>query len=546
MCKKKYGPLSEEEARLFLRTPGGEQAKLIDMAQVFAPAPASKGKIVSSGPTTEWALDTIDLRGRTKDSDKYRRILIAQNTYTGYIFALPLASTSPSHPEGTAETFKKLLAQANRTDPKQGPPQAVTTDSYVPGKGGNPEWQNEFEDTLEKANIAHRMKQMEDRNAMGKLDATIRHFRALLFQGVAEDAQRNWLQRLPEVVETYNKNLGHEGSYGSTPDDVLKNPALDFQVRQKMARGLKHNKEMYQKNLTRAVNEEYFRHVLKRDKWANENRARWSEEVHKLEGKAGPYLTDDNGDRFNPKLIKPVPAGSTNVQVPRVVAESNRGRTNQKREAIYDWAKKIHKWILKQPDQKVHTSLNQFAKTFKDDDAFFEAMKKAQLVTARNTQRYTPTTVVNLFIPTYFRKANSVITAVGTMPAKFDAAALEEDPVIDTEEQNEAPIKEVKRPKSELIKERLGKYVAEIRTYLQERGGTEDLEKLQRHLTRNTDFMEDKGDLSKYNLVKDLLKQYPIFSIIQQNGKDAVKMPKPPKPSRRLRTKTQAASAAAT
>ena len=111
------------------------------MAQVFAPAPASKGKIVSSGPTTEWALDTIDLRGRTKDSDKYRRILIAQNTYTGYMCALPLASTSPSHPEGTAATFKKLLAQANRTNPKQGPPQAVTTDSYVPGKGGNPEWQ---------------------------------------------------------------------------------------------------------------------------------------------------------------------------------------------------------------------------------------------------------------------------------------------------------------------------------------------------------------------------------------------------------------------
>ena len=46
--QKTYGPLSEEVARLFLRTPGGEQAALMGMAQVFAPAPQSKGKVVSS------------------------------------------------------------------------------------------------------------------------------------------------------------------------------------------------------------------------------------------------------------------------------------------------------------------------------------------------------------------------------------------------------------------------------------------------------------------------------------------------------------------
>ena len=219
--QRTYGPLTEEMAREFLRMPvrrgaaagdaiTAQDTRMQSMAQVFAPAPASKGRVVATSPKSDWAVDTIDLRGRTKKTDRYRHILIAQNTYTGYIFALPLASTSPNAPGGTAATFQRILEQANQTDPRQGPPKAITTDSFTPGKGGNPEWQKQFQEMLTVAGIAHRMKQMEDRNAMGKLDATIRHVKSLLFKGVAESAQRDWVTRLPEAVKTYNERLGHE------------------------------------------------------------------------------------------------------------------------------------------------------------------------------------------------------------------------------------------------------------------------------------------------------------------------------------------------
>ena len=70
---------------------------------------------------------------------------------------------------------------------------------------------------LEARGIIHRVKQKEDRNAMGKLDATIQRVKALLIRPMVDDDgdDRPWSERLPEIVTTYNKHLGHEGSFGS-------------------------------------------------------------------------------------------------------------------------------------------------------------------------------------------------------------------------------------------------------------------------------------------------------------------------------------------
>ena len=115
-----------------------------------------------------------------------------------------------------------MLDESARLRPPQGPPSALTTDSYAPGKGGNPEWQGAFQPLLKERGIAHRMKQKEHINAMGKIDSTIRHVKALIFRGLAETRRIDWAGKLPEILETYNKRLGHEGSFGSTPDQVLK------------------------------------------------------------------------------------------------------------------------------------------------------------------------------------------------------------------------------------------------------------------------------------------------------------------------------------
>ena len=112
--KANYGRVTEATVREFMRK------KPVPL--IFAPRPKSDGKIFAAGPLTDWALDSIDLRGRTKRGATYRYILIAQNTLTGYIFMEPMRSTNGSGPGGTAALFGKMLDESARLRPPQGPP----------------------------------------------------------------------------------------------------------------------------------------------------------------------------------------------------------------------------------------------------------------------------------------------------------------------------------------------------------------------------------------------------------------------------------------
>ena len=248
--KRHYGQVQESTARDFLRTQ--------PINQVFAAPPKSEGRVVTTGRLDDWHLDLMSL---PKGDPEYKYIMIAQNVYTGYIFARPLVNTTTTGEGGTAAVFDSMLADSARVG--QGPPQAVTTD------GSNAEWQGAFKEQLQAKGIVHRVKQKEDRNAMGKLDATIQQLRAQLMRPAVE-TPGPWSARLPEVVRVYNNLLGHEGSFGSPPVDVIgDNPremsednVLDFQVMRKMARGLKQNSELNKQNRDKVMGEGAFRHAL--------------------------------------------------------------------------------------------------------------------------------------------------------------------------------------------------------------------------------------------------------------------------------------------
>ena len=198
-----------------------------------------------------------------KGDPTYKQIMTAQNAYTGYLFAEPMETTAAQGPGGSAETFRKMLREARVNG--QGPPKTITTD------GSLAEWKGEFLEMLKEENIIQRVKQKEDANLMGKLDATQQRLRALLRVKVdGSGGKEPWSQRLPGVVRTYNEKLGHEGSFGSRPIDVIaKNPkqesdenVLDFQVMRQMARNLRHNTELNEKNKDAVVADGAFRHAL--------------------------------------------------------------------------------------------------------------------------------------------------------------------------------------------------------------------------------------------------------------------------------------------
>jgi hypothetical protein len=151
------------------------------------------------------------------------------------------------------------------------------------------------------------MKQKEHINAMGKIDSTIRHVKALIFRGLAEAQRIDWAGKLPEILETYNKRLGHEGSYGSTPDQVLKDPLLEFQVQQQNARNMEVNHKQHLEKKVKVLEEGHFRVALRPDPMKGDNEPRWSGEVHTLgdQDKAAPISVTARARSGTPRSSSP-------------------------------------------------------------------------------------------------------------------------------------------------------------------------------------------------------------------------------------------------
>ena len=103
------------------------------------------------GPKDHWYLDLMSMPTGDKT---YKHILTAQNVYSGYLYAAPLKSTTPSGPGGTAEVFEAILDQSVADG--QGPPKTITTD------GTTVEWSREFATLLAGRGIIRRPKEPSD------------------------------------------------------------------------------------------------------------------------------------------------------------------------------------------------------------------------------------------------------------------------------------------------------------------------------------------------------------------------------------------------
>ena len=135
------------------------------------------------------------------------------------------------------------------------------------------------------------------------------------------------------------------------------------------------------------------------------------------------------------------------MKLSKIATESNRGAKDLKRTQIYPWAKRIHKYILDKYNGRVSVHQNAFSQYFKEQDAFFNAMKLARVTSAKdktaNVATYRPMAVVRLF-PRYFQIKDQRIHAVGVMPANFvpsdeDDADAESDDLDDDAQAGAAP-----------------------------------------------------------------------------------------------------------
>ena len=226
---------------------------------------------------------------------------------------------------------------------------------------------------------------------MGKLDATQQRLRALLRVKVDGSGHTGaWSKRLPGVVNNYNHALGHEGSFGSRPDEVIsekpkeesQDNLLDFQVMRQMARNLRHNTELNEKNRSAVLADgafrttKYFDKDKKFDKASRITRIRYSEDVHQVDGEDGPYIKDTKGELHNPKLLKAVSVGSKSVAPPPGLKKGEYDDRIEEKKKLWPQARKIHEWLKTLPDGAANITITN---KYKDDPEFRAALNPANV-----------------------------------------------------------------------------------------------------------------------------------------------------------------------
>ena len=102
--QQEYGEVDEGVLRELMRRD--------ESAQVFGPPPRSEGKMATLGAKDSWYLDLISL---PKGDPNYKYIMTAQNVYSGFLYALPLKSTTPSGGGGTGAVFERMLSKPGKT-----------------------------------------------------------------------------------------------------------------------------------------------------------------------------------------------------------------------------------------------------------------------------------------------------------------------------------------------------------------------------------------------------------------------------------------------
>ena len=86
--------------------------KAQSVAQVFAPPPASKGKVTSPQLNERWQTDLVDFKSRTPGhNDGNRAALIVADIFSRFVYAEPVATKTS---EEVAAAFERIITRARR------------------------------------------------------------------------------------------------------------------------------------------------------------------------------------------------------------------------------------------------------------------------------------------------------------------------------------------------------------------------------------------------------------------------------------------------
>ena len=156
-------PLSRAGAQSFINRQS--------VAQIFAPARKSKGAIPARSLDALWQCDLLDMSSLPKEpNDDFQYILVCANVFDRMVGAEPLRTKKPAE---VRKAMEEIMVNEDAW------PEVVDTDDGEEFKGA-------FEELLQERDILHKIKDPQDRNALGVNDRSILELKVALCKEMAD------------------------------------------------------------------------------------------------------------------------------------------------------------------------------------------------------------------------------------------------------------------------------------------------------------------------------------------------------------------------
>ena len=301
------------------------------VAQVYAPAPKSEGKVTSPEMHERWQCDLIDYKSRTPDKNEGNRLaLICVDIFSRMAYAEPLRSKEPQE---VADAFKRIQRTARGAVRIRGKvqviPREVSTDSGAEFKGV-------FSEMLESEGIEQRFK--ESINSLAVVDAAIRTIKTTIAKTMVGESDDSWFKALAPAIKAHNEN-SHPALMGSAPQDVKGTPALQYQLEKQAGLDMRTNAVINEQGRIAKLRElQGFRILAPKSTWSRAGAPRWGEKVFEFSHIYGSDVKATDGTSAPIRDVLPVPLGSEDVSVPRELKAGRPIRDTGAREALRPFA----------------------------------------------------------------------------------------------------------------------------------------------------------------------------------------------------------------
>ncbi|MDA8582770.1 DDE-type integrase/transposase/recombinase [bacterium] len=320
--------------------------------QIYAPRSTYPGKVASTDSDTRWGADTISLVANPSTSG-HKYILVVCDYFTRQTWATALKDIQA---KTTADALETIIVS-------NGPPKELNTDEGT-------EMINEpFRAVMARHNIVHRIK--VGREDLAVIDRRIQLLKQGLFRDTANRQTGDWASRVDKAVRALN-NTPTEPLMGSDPNDVEKEPVLEFVRRKQGALDHAQNRELAKDRINKLSDAGAFRPEIPAHNFARSFKPRYGDKEALVDVKDSTRVVGESGKSYPLKYVKPVPVDSTEA-VPQALGGSAQHSDRARRE-LRDYANRVRNRFRGQS-----TTLHTVAGYLRELQGFDDATRRARI-----------------------------------------------------------------------------------------------------------------------------------------------------------------------